>query len=63
MNDQKQLRLPIKSDAGDTLALVSIAGIELWSKRKRQWETFSLEKLLQMHTEVARLMMEKKETA
>lgn len=61
MTEQKQPRLPVKSDAGDTLALISIEGIQLWSKRKREWQTFTIETLLKMHTEVVHLVVEQKE--
>lgn len=55
--DQKPVRLPIKSSTGDTLALVSIDGLQLWSKRKKDWELFSIEKVLQLQTEAARLVI------
>lgn len=61
--DQKPVRLPIKSSTGDTLALVSIDGLQLYSKRRKCWETFPIEKVLQLQTEVAKLAVEKEETA
>ena len=60
--EPKPVRLPIKSSTGDTLALVSIDGLQLWSKRRKCWELFSIEKVLQLQTEAARLAVEKEET-
>lgn len=57
----KPPRLPIKGSTGDTLALVSIEGVELWCKRKKCWESFSIEKILQLQIEVARMTVEKGE--
>lgn len=56
--EQKPVRLPIKSSTGDTLALVSIDGLQLYSKRRKCWETFSIETVLQLQTEVAKLAIE-----
>lgn len=64
MTEKKPVRLPIKSSTGDTLALVSIDGLQLYSKRRKCWETFPIEKVLQLQTEVARLVVEQQnETA
>lgn len=59
--EQKPVRLPIKSSTGDTLALVSIDGIQLWSKRRKCWELFSIEKVLQLQTEAARIVIEQQD--
>lgn len=54
--------LPIKSNVtGDTLAFVSMGGILLKNKRTRQWETFSIEALLKMQTEVAEMIVREEE--
>lgn len=48
-------RLPIRSaETGDTLALMSKRGLELWSKRKKRWEPFSLTLLTQLYEEVTK---------
>jgi hypothetical protein len=57
----KPMRLPIKGETGDVLALVSIEGLQLWSRRARKWKTISIEELLKIHSEVAQLVVEKKE--
>lgn len=61
MTDQKPVRLPIKGDTGDILALVSVDGLQVWSRRDRKWKTVPIEELLKMHTEVARLIVERNE--
>lgn len=54
--------LPIKSNTtGDTLALVSMDGILLRNKRNRQWETFSIEAVLKIQTEVAEMIARQEE--
>jgi hypothetical protein len=57
----KPMRLPIKGETGDVLALVSIEGLQLWSRRARKWKTISIEELLKIHSEVAQLVVEEKE--
>lgn len=49
---------PVKSPSGATLALVSRDGLELWDKRTRAWQTFSMERLQQLHAEVQQGMQE-----
>lgn len=61
MTEQKPVRLPIKSSTGDTLALVSIDGLQLYSKRRKCWETFSIETVLQLQTEVAKLAIKQQD--
>lgn len=54
--------LPIKSNTtADTLALVSMDGILLRNKRSRQWETFSIEAILKIQTDVAELIARQEE--
>lgn len=54
--------LPIKSNTtADTLAFVSMDGILLRNKRTRQWETFTIEVLLKMQTEVAEMVVRQEE--
>lgn len=54
--------LPIKSNAtADTLAFVSMDGILLRNKCTRQWETFTIEVLLKMQSEVAEMMVRQEE--
>lgn len=54
--------LPVKSnETGDTLALISMDGILLKNKRNRQWETFSIEVVLKMQTEVAEMIAKQEE--
>ncbi len=58
MTEQKSLRLPLKSETGDTVGLIALEGLQLWSKRQKKWETFSFEDLLQRHAQLRALLEE-----
>ena len=52
---QQRRRMPIKSPlTGDTVALMSEAGLEVWSKRIRRWEIYTIEELIQLHQDVSK---------
>jgi len=67
MNKQtRPFCMPIKSPSGETVGLVSTAGVELWDKRLKRWDVYTLDTLVKIHTQVvsmAEVVEQKKEMA
>ncbi len=63
----KPLRLPIRASNGDIIGMITVDGVQFWSRRKREWETYAVSWLVEQHEHLllmseSAILLEKQES-
>ncbi len=48
----KPQRIPIRASNGDIIGMITIDGVQFWSRRKREWETYTVSWLVEQHEQL-----------
>ena len=48
----KPIRVPIRASNGDIIGMITVDGVQFWSRRKREWETYTVSWLVEQHEQL-----------
>lgn len=63
----KSQRIPIRASNGDIIGMITVDGVQFWSRRKREWETYTVSWLVEQHEQLllmseGAILLEKQES-